>query len=304
MISPPFLKAGSKVAITAPASKVELEHVQRGIEILTKEWGLEVIVGKTVGNSYFNFSETDSNKILELQSFLDDPSISLIIAARGGYGCSRFIDDLNFEKFVENPKWIVGFSDITVFLTHIFKMGIQSIHGPMVKTMSFDIKSNDYLKNALFGDFINYQWKTSNLSKLGNAIGVAIGGNLCLMAHLIGSQSEPVFDKSILFLEEVSEPTYNIDRMMVQLERAGVFSQISGLVVGDFTKCVDNSEPFGKNFQEIILSHISKYNIPIAFDFPFGHENVNYSIKMGEMLELKVNSQFSSLKPIEIYEQV
>ncbi len=299
-----FLSKGDKVAITAISSKVNIDDLQVGIDILENDWQLDVVIGNTVGNSFHNFSDTDENKIAELQQFLDDPSIKLIIAARGGFGVSRILDNLDFTKFKESPKWIVGFSDITILLSHIYQLGFQAIHGPMIKTFSFDLNSNIYLKNMLFGGFVKYNWQYSINNLLGKVSGVCIGGNLCLLTHAIGTKSDIDYSGKILFIEDISEYNYSIDRMLVQLDRAGKLKNLAGLVVGDFSDCKDNSEPFGFDYQEIILSHVSKFNYPVAFNFDFGHEKENYCIKIGEELILEVNESGSNLTSKENYEQI
>jgi muramoyltetrapeptide carboxypeptidase len=295
--APPYLKPGDKVAITAPASKLEANAVQIAVNILKERWGLQVVVGETIGASYHDFAGSDAQRASELQRFLDDDSVNLILAARGGYGVSKILDSLSFEHF--SPKWICGFSDLTALLLHINSLGFQAIHGVMAKTMAFNEPSNESLKNLLFGGKVDYVFThNSEYFIEGKAEGEAIGGNLCLLANSVGSKSDISYDGKILFLEDISEYLYSIDRMLVQLGRAGKLAKLAGLVVGDFSDCKENDEPFGKNFQEIILEHVSKYSYPVAFGFEFGHENRNFAIRMGETLSLEVNKLESKLKSI------
>jgi muramoyltetrapeptide carboxypeptidase len=295
LIAPPFLKPGDQVAVTALASKLEIRNIEVGLEIL-KNWGLEVVVGETIGSSFNNYAGTEAQRQNEFQGFLDNPSIKMIIAARGGYGCSKFIDNLDFSSFLVNPKWIIGFSDITALLLKVNSLGFQAIHGVMVKTMTQNHESNNSLYKSLFGQPIEYIWPATTNNRFGIGNGEAIGGNLALIAHNIGSKSDLDFDQKILFLEDISEYYYNIDRMMVQLKRAGKLANLAGLVIGDFSDLKDNDESFGKNIEEIVLEHTKDYLFPIAFNFAFGHENLNLAIRMGEDLKLEVNENGVSLK--------
>jgi muramoyltetrapeptide carboxypeptidase len=298
LTAPPYLKKGDKIAITAPASKLARESIEIGIQIL-QSWGLEVIIGHTVGSKFHDFSDTLENRTSEFQGFLDDSTIKLILSARGGYGSSKIIDDLNFDKFKVSPKWICGFSDLTAMLLHVNSLGFQSLHGVMAKTMTYHQASNESLRAALFGEMYLYAFDPSPSNKLGEGQGEAIGGNLALMVHSIGSKSDINYDGKILFLEDISEYYYNLDRMLVQLKRAGKLQYLAGLVVGDFSDCKDNDEPFGKKIEEIILEHTSDSYYPVAFGFGFGHENKNLAIRMGEELYLDVKSSGSIIKSFE-----
>lgn len=295
LTAPPYLKKGDKVAITAPASKLDRSSIDIGVQIL-ESWGLEVVIGKTIGSRFYDFADTLENRTVEFQSFLDDSSIKFILAARGGYGCSNIIDYLDFEKFKATPKWVCGFSDLTAMLLHINGLGFQSIHGVMAKTMTYHQESNETLRAALFGEKYNYNFNFTKLNRLGEGQGEAIGGNLALLVHSIGSKSDIKYDGKILFLEDISEYYYNLDRMLVQLKRAGKLQNLAGLVIGDFSECKENDEPFGKSIEEIILEHTEGTKYPIAFDFGFGHENKNLAIRMGETLEFFVSISGSTIK--------
>jgi muramoyltetrapeptide carboxypeptidase len=288
---PPYIKKGDKIAISAPASKLASKSIEIALEIIKNDWQLEVVVGNTVGAEFNDFAETDQNRTKEFQKFLDDPSIKLILCARGGYGCSKIIDGLDFSNFKNSPKWICGFSDITALILQVQATGFQAIHGVMAKTMVYNQASNESLKNLLFGGKLSYEIESDPENIFGKGTGEAIGGNLSLLVHCIGSKSDISYDNKILFLEDVSEYKYNIDRMMVQLKRASKLKNLKGLVIGDFSDIKENDEPFGKTTKEIILDHVAEYNYPVAFGFEFGHENRNLAIRMGEMLTLEVNKE-------------
>lgn len=290
-----YLKPGDRIAITAPASRVAVDDVLEGIEIL-KSWGLEVIVGNTVGSYFHNFSDTYQNRLNELQGFLDDTSIKCIIAARGGYGVSDLLDSLDFTAFSENPKCIIGFSDLTALLLHLNKLGFEGIHGPMAKTLKCDILSREELKNLLWGGNTHYSWGAKSQNKIGNADGISVGGNLVLLSHCIGSSSDISYDGKILFIEDIGEKMYSIDRLMVQLKRAGKLANLAGLVVGDFSDIGENTIPFGSTVEEIVLNHTSAYDYPVAFGFQFGHEDVNLPIVMGRNYKLSVSFEEVTLK--------
>ncbi len=297
-MNPPFLKFGSKVAITAPASKVELNDLLIGIEIL-KSWGLDVVIGATVGKSFHNFSDNHQNRLSELQHFLNDSSVDCILAARGGYGVSDLIDSLDFEKFRTHPKWVIGFSDLTALLLQLNRIGYTAIHGPMAKTLNFDSFSSEKLREILFGHFPAFSFPFHFYNKLGNGKGVAVGGNLVLLTHSLGSLSDISYDNKILFIEDIGEKMYSIDRLMVQLKRAGKLENLSGLVVGDFSEIGENSVPFGSQIEDIILNHTQTYQYPVAFGFPFGHESVNLPIIMGGEYMLEVTEHNSLLNSLE-----
>lgn len=291
LISPKLLQKGDKVGIVAMASKLNFEDILPAIDILEKQWGLKVVVGCSVKSKHFNFAGTDEVRANDFQQMLDDESIKAIFSARGGYGSSRFIDRIDFSKFQESPKWVVGFSDITAVHCQIQTLGFQSLHAPMPKTFLKDLKSLEYLRELLFGETLHYEVEAHEINRLGVAKGQIVGGNLCLLAHLIGSVSDLDTSGKILFIEDVGEYLYNIDRMMVQMKRAGKFKNLAGLVVGDFSDIRENDEPFGKTAYEIIAEHTADYSFPIAFGFPIGHEAVNYPVVCGKVVTLSVEDK-------------
>ncbi|PWJ58295.1 muramoyltetrapeptide carboxypeptidase [Dyadobacter jejuensis] len=303
---PADLRAGDAVGLLAPASIVRYEDLQEGIATLTDDWGLKVVEGQTLHSGYFQFSDTDQRRSQDLQTMLDHPELKAIFAARGGYGCSRIIDQLDFTKFLENPKWIIGFSDLTVLGNHLYNIGVQSIHGPMVKSMSLigAEQASLALKNMLFGEEPAYHCPPHALNRLGRAEGNLVGGNLCLLSHLIGSASEVDTRGCILFIEDINEYLYNLDRMMLQLKRAGKLAGLAGIIIGQFTDMKDNSDPtFGQTYTEIIAEHIQEYHYPVCHNFPAGHVADNRPLRIGAPAVLEVSATesilyFSNTNPI------
>ncbi|RZK86782.1 MAG: LD-carboxypeptidase, partial [Pedobacter sp.] len=243
---PPYLKKGDKVAIVCPAKKLP-KPIDKGIEILQR-WGLEVVLGETVTGSHNQFSGTDELRTQDIQQFLDDPSVKAIIAGRGGYGTIRIIDELDFTAFNENPKWLVGFSDITILLSHVFaQFEIQSIHGQMPYTFEDSSpEALESLRKALFGENDTYTYQSNFNGRDGHTEGILVGGNLTLLLAVEGSVSEMNFDDKILFIEDVGEHEYSIDRMIRTLKRKGKLAKLKGLVVGAFNEVGEESIYFGQ----------------------------------------------------------
>ncbi|MDX1954901.1 MAG: LD-carboxypeptidase [Chitinophagaceae bacterium] len=290
---PPYLQKGDTIGILCPAGYMAAERVAECIRVLTEEWGYQVKVGKTVGgDSPTYFSGTDEERLNDLQQMLDDESVKAILCARGGYGMGRIIDQLNFKRFKKNPKWIIGFSDITVLHAHIYSNHyIATIHGPMANAFNEGGYINDYvqsLRMVLQGEKIRYQCEPHDLNRKGEGIGELVGGNLALLAHVIGTESGLKTRGRILFLEDVGEYLYNIDRMMYQLKRSGKLSKLAGLIVGGFTDNKDTERPFGKTAYEIIEEHVRDYDYPVCYGFPVSHEKENYALKVGVGYKLRV----------------
>ena len=286
---PPYLKKGDKVAITCPAKKLPAPMTD-AVKLL-ESWGLEVVLGDTVEASFHQFAGDDDLRASDLQRFIDDDSIKAIFAARGGYGTVRMIDKVDFSRFVTHPKWLVGFSDITVLHSHIFSnFNTQSIHGQMpVNIPDASARSLQTLKSALFGEKLHYHFESHSLNKSGDASGIIIGGNLSLLVAVSGSVSDLNYTGKILFIEDVGEYLYSIDRMVRMLDRAGKLAHLQGLIVGGFTEVRDNDIPFGQTVAEIIMAVAGKYNYPVCFDFPAGHIPGNCSIILGRTVNLSVN---------------
>jgi muramoyltetrapeptide carboxypeptidase len=299
---PPYLSKGSTIGLTCPAGYMELDKVQNCIHTL-QNWGYEVMVGKTIGSkSKTYFSGTDSARRDEFQAMLDDKNIHAILCGRGGYGVSRFIDQLDFSTFKKHPKWIIGFSDITVFLAHLHtQLNTASIHSPMANAFNEGGHKSIYvqsLQKALKGIKSNYTAAPNSKNKIGKASGQLIGGNLALLAHLCGTKSAYKTNGKILFIEDIGEYIYNIDRMFLQLKRAGHLKKLAGLIVGKFTEIKDNPRPFGQTIPELILQHVAEYNYPVCFEFPVSHEKENLALKVGIEHLLSVSKKAVQLKEL------
>lgn len=286
--APPYLKKGDKIAITCPAKKLP-GPMNDAVDLL-QSWGLEVVLGETVNASFHQFAGDDDLRARDMQRFIDDDSIKAIVAARGGYGTIRMIDKVDFSRFGQNPKWLVGFSDITVLHTHLFtNYNVQSIHGQMpVNIPDASAKSLESLRKALFGDNITYKYQSHEANRSGEAEGILIGGNLSLLAAVSGSVSDMDYTGKILFIEDVGEYLYAIDRMIRMLARAGKLKNLAGLIVGGFTEIKDNNIPFGQTVAQIILDVVGGYDYPVCFDFPAGHVPDNRSLILGRRMRMTV----------------
>lgn len=288
---PPYLKKGDKIAIVCPAKQLP-RSIESAIALL-EQWGLTVIRGKTVSAVHHQFAGDDALRAADLQGFLDDPEIKAVIAGRGGYGTIRIIDDLDFSTFKRHPKWIVGFSDITVLLSHLFaEIKTQSIHGQMPYT--FDEASPaslESLKAALFGGTLNYNHTSTFENRSGHAEGLLIGGNLTLLVAVQGSESEMDYNDKILFLEDVGEHEYSIDRMMRMLKRSGKLAKLKGLIVGAFNEITPEPIPFGASPEQVIWEIVKEYDYPVCFNFPTGHIDDNRAMVLGKQVKLGVEGQ-------------
>ena len=289
---PPYLQKGDTIGLVCPAGYMSVEKTITCINTL-KDWGYLVKIGATVGSNSSNyFSGTDKERLDDFQQILDDDEVKAILCARGGYGMSRIIDDIDFKKFKEQPKWIIGYSDITVLHSHLYSnYYISSVHAPMAGAFNDEGFKNEYvlsLKNVLEGKKIKYQCTVHEFNKKGEAIGELVGGNLALLAHVAGTDSDIKTKGRILFIEDVGEYLYNIDRMLLQLKRSGKLSKLAGLIVGGFTDLKDTERPFGKSVYEIINDMVKEYDYPVCFGFPVSHEKENYALKIGIGYKLKV----------------
>ena len=292
MITPKLLQPGDRVAIVSPASPPSSDQWKKGIDVL-ESWGLEVVFAENFLAKHFGLAGTDEQRRAEVQSMLDDNSIKAIFPLRGGYGSSRFLDALNFSDFNKNPKWIIGFSDITAILCQMDQLGTSSIHGPMPN--NFCQKGGEKallsLHQLLFKGETNIQIPSHIANRLGETENTLVGGNLSLLAHLIGSESFPNPAGKILFIEEIGERLYHVDRMLVQLKRAGYLSQLSGLIIGGFTDCEEAKLEIGKTVEELVLEHCAGTNYPIAFNFPAGHIPNNFALPFGTKIKFLVNNE-------------
>lgn len=263
-------------------------------------WGYKVKAGNTVGSQYNYFSGNDEQRIEDLQQMLDDDNIKAILCGRGGYGVGRIIDRLSFKRFKKNPKWIIGYSDITVLHSHIYrKYKISSLHSPMAAAFNDGEYKNEYVQSllkAITGKSEKYCCEVNTYNNLGTGTGKLIGGNLSLLAHLIGTPSDINTSGKILFIEEIGEYIYNIDRMLYQLKRSKKLEELAGLVIGGFTETKDTTIPFGKGVYEVIFDVVKDYDYPICFKFPVGHQKENYALKIGAEYKLHVGKKMVTLQ--------
>jgi len=295
MIQPNFLTKNDTVAIVSTARKIFLDEIQPAIKLL-ESWGLKVIIGKTIGLEDNQFAGSDTKRCSDLQEMIDNPTIKAIWCARGGYGTVRIIDQLDFSEFKQNPKWIVGYSDITVLHNHLHNLGFETLHA----TMPLDVEKNtpnalNSLKACLFGENQTYSISSSKENKLGKSKGELVGGNLSMLYSLLGSETSINTDGKILFIEDLDEYLYHVDRMLMNLKRNSYFKNLKGLVIGGMTKMHDNTIPFGKNAKEIILNAVSEYDFPVVFDFPAGHLEDNRTLSFGRKVTLDVGEKTSTL---------
>ena len=288
MIIPPYLKKGDTIAIVATARKNIEDNLQPAISWL-KNWGLEVVIGKTIGLDKNQLAGNDEERADDFQTQLDNPNIKAIWCVRGGYGTVRMIDLLDFTKFKQNPKWIVGFSDVTVLHSHLNNLGFASIHGIMPVSSKATEEAKESLRKALFGEPLEYTVPCDTMNRYGSAKGELVGGNLSILFSLLGSQSAVNCDDKILFIEDLDEYLYHIDRMMMNLKRNGCLESLKGIIVGGMTKMHDNEIPWGMNALEIIDDVTKKYNIPIIYNFPSGHMADNHALILGKQVTLEAN---------------
>ncbi|MAQ75845.1 MAG: LD-carboxypeptidase [Aquimarina sp.] len=291
MLKSTFLNPGDKVAIVSTARKITLAEIQDSLEIL-KSWGLVPVLGKTIGLEQDQFAGNDRERADDFQRMLDDDEIKAIWCARGGYGTVRIIDHLDFSKFIKNPKWIIGYSDISVLHSHLNNLGIASIHGPMpVDLHKCSREAIESFRQALFGKLNSVEIKGSKMNRTGEAKGQLVGGNLSILYSLCGSRSSLDTAGKILCIEDLDEYLYHLDRMLQNLKRNGYFEQLNGLIVGGMTKMHDNNIPFGKTALEIIEEVVKDYDFPVAYEFPFGHIEDNRTLLLGTEAELVVGEE-------------
>jgi muramoyltetrapeptide carboxypeptidase len=307
IIIPSYLKKGDQIGVTSPAGFITVADIQPALQQMTS-WGLRVKLGTTIGKRNFGFGGTDSERLKDLQQMLDDSSLKAIMCARGGYGVIRIIDGLNFTRFRKNPKWLIGFSDITVLHAHInTNYGIASIHSKMCN--SFPEKWNEAeamqqdtiysIRDALMGIQRTHQVVPSQYNRAGTAEGVLVGGNLKMIESLAGSDSDLYTNGKILFVEDTGEYLYSIDRMFWNLKRSGKLVGLKGLIIGGFKiKPDDPGEEFGIPLQQIVMDKVKEYHFPVCFDFPVGHQKNNFALKCGSPYRLRVTPQSCTLEEL------
>ena len=291
---PPTLKKGDTVAIAATARKTSKEILEPSVQIL-KNWGLKVVFAPNLFKEENQFAGSDKDRVAGFQWALDNKDVKAIILACGGYGGLRVIDDLSFRYFIKNPKWIVGYSDTTVIQSHVTNLGIASIHGTMAFQFTKHEQATESLRKVLFGEQQEYEADFHKLNRTGEAKGEIVGGNLSLLYALSGSLSDIDTKGKILFIEDLDEYLYHIDRMMLQLKRSGKLKNLKGLIVGGMSDMKDNAVPFGKTAEEIIWDAVKEYKYPVCFNFPAGHIDKNLAFYIGKKAELKVTKKGSEL---------
>ena len=298
ILVPPYLKKGDTIGITCPAGFITPEDVQPAINKM-QEWGFNIKLGDTIGKKDFTFGGKDAERLQDFQHMMDDNTIKAIMCARGGYGSVRIIDDIDFKKFIKHPKWIIGFSDITVIHSHLnSNYRIASIHSKMCNSFPTDwstaepvqIESIESIRKCLSGEKMNRLFTPMASNRTGLADGELVGGNLKTLESLAGSKSDISTKDKILFVEDTGEYLYSLDRMFWNLKRTGKLSHLKGLIIGGFKpKKDDPGEEFGKSMEEIITEKISEYNYPVCFDFPVGHQKNNFALKCGVQHRLAVH---------------
>jgi len=290
MIIPPYLKPGDRIRIVSPAGKVQKDKILPGIELLQDE-GYEVLIGKHVFDKQFQYAGTDQQRASDMQEAINDQATKAIICARGGYGTIRIIEKLDFSEILKNPKWLIGFSDVTVLHTVLNKLGLASIHGSMPGFFLENKKTTRSflsLIEVLSSGRSQIEVAGHQLNRKGISSGELVGGNLSLLYCLQGTPWQLDTSGKILMIEDVGEYLYHLDRMMQNLKMAGQLRNLAGMVVGGFTEMKDNESPFGKSASEIILEAVSDYNFPICFDFPVGHIPKNLAVMFGGNYQLEV----------------
>lgn len=299
---PPALKKSATIGITCPSGFMPFENAQTCIDTL-QSWGYKVVIGNLLGgtsNTYF--SGTDEERCFELQAMLDNPAIDAILFGRGGYGMSRIIDQLNFKKFKKDPKWIIGFSDITVLHMHLFSnYKIATLHAPMAAAFNDGEANNIYiqsLRKAIKGKRSDYTCEPHPMNKTGSATGKLVGGNLSLLANVIGTASDYKTKDCILFIEDIGEYLYSTDRYLVQLKRSGKLDKIAGLIFGGFTEMKDTTRPYGKTMDEILQDISADLDVPVCFHFPVSHEKENVALKIGVTYNLLVGNKKVLLREV------
>lgn len=299
---PPYLKPGDTIGIVCPAGYMPLEKAQACIDTL-HQWRYKTKIGKTLrGNSETYFSGTDEERLEDLQQMMDDNSVHAVLCGRGGYGIGRIIDRVSFKKFIKQPKWLIGFSDVTILHAHLYSnYKISTLHSPMAAAFNDGGAENKYvhsLKDALEGKKARYECDVHDFNKLGEAKGELVGGNLALVSHIVGTSSDMKTRGRILFLEDIGEYLYNIDRMLYQLKRSGKLKKLAGLIIGGFSDIKDTERPFGKNAYEIIHEVVRDADYPVCFNFPVSHTAENYALKVGVEYKLKISKDSVMLQEL------
>lgn len=296
IIMPEYLKKGDTVGILATARKIDLATLQPGIKLL-ESWGLKVVIGKSIGKEQNQLAGPDWQRATDFQEMLDNPNIKAIWAAKGGYGTVRIVDRINFDNFKKKPKWIIGFSDVTVMHSHINNMDIGTLHAIMaISAKSATPEAIESFRKALFGEKLEYHIPHHAFNKNGKATGELVGGNLSVLYSIQGSESAVDMNGKILFLEDLDEYLYHIDRMMMNLKRNGSLKGLKGIIIGGMTSMNDNDIPWGHDSLEIIQDIVKDLNIPVSYNFPAGHIKDNRALILGKTVTFEVNDKETVLK--------
>lgn len=301
LLVPSYLKPGDTIGITCPAGHITLEEINPAISIM-QSWGFKIRVGSTVNKSDFSFGGTDQERRQDMQEMLDDPDIKAVMCARGGYGSARIVDQLDFSRFIQQPKWIIGFSDITVLHCHINRLyGIATLHSKMCNSFPDDFSKAEpivqqtisSIRDALSGQQLHYTTFSDSRNRTGTAKGILVGGNLSMIQSVLATNSELDTIGKILFLEEVGEYLYSLDRMFNSLQRAHKLDNLAGLIIGGFNRIKpdDPGEEFGRTVYDIVMEKVKDFSYPVCFSFPVGHQKDNYALKCGIMHQLNVGQQ-------------
>jgi len=306
---PPFLKLGDTIAIVSTARHIEESKVEAAI-MLFESWGLKVLLGNNLHAKHGQFAGTDEQRLSDLQWAIDAQDVNAVVCSRGGYGTVRILDKINWQNFEKHPKWIVGYSDITALhLDILAQQHVCTIHGTMpisipTEHSEGDSRSVESLQKALFGDNISYALGNHRLNIKGDAFGPVLGGNLSMVYSLLGSKSIPDWAGSILFLEDLDEYLYHVDRMMMNIKRNGILEKVSAIVVGGMTDMNDNAVPYGKSAEEIIHEHCADLGVPLYFGFPAGHQSPNLSLVMGAPCKIEKDELIFTLTGLQVDERI
>lgn len=291
LLRPPYLKEGDTIIILSTARKITIEEVTPAIQLF-ESWGLKVKLGKTIGLSDNQYAGTDAEREADLQQAVSDPEVRAIICARGGYGTVRMMDNIDWTGMLNHPKWFTGFSDMTYIHIHLNQtLGVQTLHSSVPVFFPKNTpEAVDSIRKQLFGESLPFSVNAHPLNRQGTGRGTLIGGNLSILYSITGTKSGFNTAGKILFLEDIDEYLYHIDRMMMNLKRSGKLQDLAGLIVGGMTDMKDNAIPFGKNAEEIIAEHVAEFNYPVCFGFPAGHIPDNRAIILGKVTDMKIDA--------------
>ncbi|MDP1801379.1 MAG: LD-carboxypeptidase [Bacteroidota bacterium] len=286
-IIPPYLKKGDTILIIATARARSKEAIQPAIDII-KNWGLKVELGPNVFKVHHQFAGTDEQRINDLQWAIDHKSAKAVLISGGGYGTLRVVDHVNFKPLLKSPKWFVGYSDTTIIHNRLYHLKMAAIHGTMAFQFAKDEEATNSIKQLLFGEQVKYAIAKNKYNRPGKAEAEIVGGNLSLLYALSGSVDDVSGKNKILFIEDLDEQLYHVDRMMLQLKRSGKLKHLKGLIVGGMSDMKDNAIPFGKTAEEIVLDAVKEYDYPVCFNFPAGHIEKNMALYLGKKAKLEV----------------